>query len=175
MHADNRGFGMLEVLITLVVVAVGLLAIEALMTNNLRNASNSNWRTIAAMLSTETAERIKANSLWVTDASGNLFASPTYSGVNCSSATALPAGCTLNASGISCNTKAAWVAMDIRELCSKVASIEAGGLPDGTLQISSQTNASEGMFYRVLVSWSARGSGLSSSTATFQYQTQVRP
>lgn len=175
MPAKVHGFSLLEVLITLVIVAIGLLGLAALMTSNLRNASNSNWRTQAAMLSTEVAERIKSNSFWISNASGNLIASPTYS-VTCSTAasTPMPGSCASNASGISCSSQAGWVAMDIREMCSKIGNVEAGGLPQGSLQINSQSNASEGMFYQILIGWTVRGTGIASGN-TFQYQTQVRP
>lgn len=64
MKRENAtaGFAMLEVLITIMVVSVGLLALAGLQLTSLRGAQESAKRTIAVHAAYEMADRMKANS-----------------------------------------------------------------------------------------------------------------
>ncbi|MCY7354478.1 MAG: type IV pilus modification protein PilV [Lysobacter sp.] len=57
----QRGFSMIEVLIALVVLAVGLLGLALLQTTNLRYTKSANLRTQAVNLGTELLDTIRAN------------------------------------------------------------------------------------------------------------------
>lgn len=58
---NQRGFSMLEVLVTLVIVSFGLLGVAALLATGLRNNQSSEWRTQASILAYDMAERMRAN------------------------------------------------------------------------------------------------------------------
>jgi type IV pilus assembly protein PilV len=57
----QRGFSMIEVLIALVVLAVGLLGMALLQTTNLRFTKSANQRTQATNLATDMLDMIRAN------------------------------------------------------------------------------------------------------------------
>ena len=59
--ARQRGVSLLEVLIAVLVLSVGLLGIAGLQTANLRNSQSAQQRTIAVVLATSMAERIRSN------------------------------------------------------------------------------------------------------------------
>lgn len=59
--ADNRGFTLLEVMITLIVFAVGLLGVAGLQMMSLRLISDSYYRTIAAIQVNDMIDRMRAN------------------------------------------------------------------------------------------------------------------
>lgn len=59
--ASQSGFSMIEVLIALVVLAVGLLGLALLQTTNLRYTKSANQRTQAVNLATELLDTIRAN------------------------------------------------------------------------------------------------------------------
>lgn len=61
----SRGFSLLEVLITLVVLSVGLLGIAGLQITSLRYAHNANLRYQAALQANDMADRMRANQLGV--------------------------------------------------------------------------------------------------------------
>ncbi|CUA82057.1 type IV pilus modification protein PilV [Gulbenkiania indica] len=175
----HQGFTLLEVLIVMVVLAIGLLGIAGLLLSNVRSSSNSAWRTQAALLAEEAAERIRTNSYWVasgTAASLSLSVSPTYA-VNCSTASMPVApACTSAASGVLCGSTLLWRNQDVFELCSKVGDVAQGGLPSGTLTIAQEVpSASEGVLYRITLSWVARTASSSSGGTVQSYETLLRP
>lgn len=59
----NRGFTLIEVLVSLVVLAIGLLGLAMLQTTNLRLAQSANERTIATNLAYELMDDIRMNRL----------------------------------------------------------------------------------------------------------------
>jgi len=59
--AGQRGFSMIEVLIALVVLAVGLLGLALLQTTNLRYTKSANLRTQAVNLGAEILDTMRAN------------------------------------------------------------------------------------------------------------------
>ncbi len=56
-----RGVSMIEVLVTLVVTAVGLLGVASLQMNAVKNARESQMRSIATVLAHDMAERMRSN------------------------------------------------------------------------------------------------------------------
>jgi type IV pilus assembly protein PilV len=57
----QRGMTMLEILIAVMVLSVGLLGVAGLQTTNLRNSQSAHQRTMAVLLASGMAERIRAN------------------------------------------------------------------------------------------------------------------
>jgi prepilin-type N-terminal cleavage/methylation domain-containing protein len=57
----EAGVTMIEVLVVLVIVAIGLLGVAALQLNNLRYSSMSSGRQQAALVAEQLADRIRAN------------------------------------------------------------------------------------------------------------------
>ncbi len=57
----QQGMTMLEVLIAVMILSVGLLGIAGLQTSNLRNSQSAHQRTMAVLLASSMAERIRAN------------------------------------------------------------------------------------------------------------------
>ena len=58
---SQRGATLVEVLITVLIMAVGLLGLSATQVMSLKNSNNSNHRYLAALASHEMAERMRAN------------------------------------------------------------------------------------------------------------------
>jgi type IV pilus assembly protein PilV len=57
----QQGFSMVEVLVTMVIIAFGLLGVAGLLTAGLRNNQSSQLRTQASILAYDMAERMRAN------------------------------------------------------------------------------------------------------------------
>src|SRR4249920_1652063 len=60
-HARQQGFTMVEVLVALVVLAIGLLGIAALYLNSLQSGRTAIYRTQAVTLAADLADRIRMN------------------------------------------------------------------------------------------------------------------
>lgn len=60
-RGTQRGVGLLEVLIALLIFAIGALGYAGLQLRSLANATDANYRAYAAMLAQDTVERIRAN------------------------------------------------------------------------------------------------------------------
>ena len=73
MRIKQTGFTMVEVLVALVVLAIGLLGIAALYLNSLQSGRTAIYRTQAVNLAADLADRIRANRT-AQAAYGTLFA-----------------------------------------------------------------------------------------------------
>jgi type IV pilus assembly protein PilV len=60
MH-NNRGFTLIEILVAMVVLAIGLLGLAGLQANGLRNSQTAYFRSQAARLAYDMADRMRAN------------------------------------------------------------------------------------------------------------------
>jgi len=60
------GFTMLEVLISIVVIAFGMLGVAGLQAYALRNSQSASYRSVATVLATDIIDRMRANPLGVT-------------------------------------------------------------------------------------------------------------
>lgn len=61
-HAKNQqGSSLIEVLVSVFIMAIGLLGLAALQANNLKNINNSQFRTLAATYAYDMAERMRSN------------------------------------------------------------------------------------------------------------------
>jgi type IV pilus assembly protein PilV len=59
--SNQRGFNLIEVLVTIVVLAIGLLGLAGLQAHSLKNSHSSLYRTIASQQAYDIADRIAAN------------------------------------------------------------------------------------------------------------------
>jgi len=64
----QSGFSLLEVLISMVIIAVGLLGLSGLQIASLKGTTNAHSRNIATLLTMELSERMRANPLGVSGA-----------------------------------------------------------------------------------------------------------
>lgn len=63
---QQRGFTLIEVLVAIVILAVGLVGIAGLQAQSLRNSQDSFFRTQANAFATDLADRMRANSVGAT-------------------------------------------------------------------------------------------------------------
>ncbi len=83
----QRGFSIVEVLVALVVLAVGMLGIAGLYVTSLRASGSAILRTQAVNLAGDLADRIRAN-----PNAGSAYVGPASSGNNCSGASPTTCG-----------------------------------------------------------------------------------
>lgn len=150
------GFGMIEVLVTLVILTVGLLGLASLQLTGLKGINNSLSRTTATMIAAEMAERIRANP------SGNNLGS--YNSLDTDNVTSSP-GC------ISSSCSSSDVALnDIYEISHYFNNLSSVAdfipkLPDGRLQV--QKN---GDIFDISIEWLEKNA----NTPT-RFITELRP
>ncbi len=61
LSKKQRGMTLLEILVAVLVLTVGLLGVAGLQTSNMRNSQSAHQRTMAVLLASGMAERIRAN------------------------------------------------------------------------------------------------------------------
>ncbi len=153
---SEAGVTMIEVLVVLVIVAIGLLGVAALQLNNLRYSSLSSGRQQAALVAEQMADRMRANpNADYSSASGS------YSG-NCYAAT----------TNCPSTTPANRAAFDLSEIQAIAAS---SGLSSSTVAVSKVSSGSVVFGYQVTVSWQERATSVASQTATASMSVLVRP
>lgn len=79
----QQGFSMIEVLIAIVVLAIGLLGFALLQTTNLRYTQSANNRTLATNLAYSLLDQMRTNRLSAADYAGAGFAANTLSIDSC--------------------------------------------------------------------------------------------
>jgi type IV pilus assembly protein PilV len=135
----QRGFTMLEVLITLVIITVWLLATAATQTSSAKLNKSGQFRTQAVVLAGEIAERIEANKEKAADGAS-------YACDPCSTTTTSTA-CV----GTTPCTATALAAFDLAEWGKRVGDT----LPDATATVV-WDNAVSPPVYRITIGWSER-------------------
>lgn len=154
-HASNtaqHGFSMLEILITLVIVAIALLGTAGLQVYAMRVNQSGQFRTQAIFLASDIAERMEANR--AAAIAGNYVQTLT-------STTTVPAfDCTTTA----CNSAnlANW---DLSQWGQAIAIL----LPQATWQISQTSVSNNPITYSIVISWTDRSSDKTSHGETFSY------
>lgn len=61
MSRQQKGFGLIEILVALLILAIGLLGMASLQTTSLQQTTGSQTRTQAILLADDIVERIRAN------------------------------------------------------------------------------------------------------------------
>jgi len=153
---QEAGVTMIEVLVVLVIVAIGLLGVAALQLNNLRYSSSSSGRQQAALVAEQLADRMRAN-----PNADYSTASGSYSG-NCYSATT-------NCPSTTATNRAAF---DLSEIQTIAAS---SGLTNPTVSVSKVSSGSVVFGYQVQVSWQERATSVASQVATASMSVLVKP
>lgn len=131
----QHGFSMIEVLITILVTAVGFLGVAGMQMLNLKTVNNTQYRSIATLHAYDIAERMRAN-----------MAGVKAGHYNVSDSAASSSSCT------SC-TPAQMAAMDIAEWKSEIYDANAPSpeqLPEGSGKIEQVSGTS---FYDITLKW----------------------
>lgn len=136
----QAGFSMMEILITMVVMAIGLMGMASLQYVSLKNVNSSYYRYQAALLAYDMAERMRANPGGVGDGDYNALSVD---------GTEQPASCTTSCSVSATQDKNEWG-----------QSLAAAKLPGATASVS----ASGGGF-DIVVNWQEQNTGANIGTA----------
>lgn len=142
---NSKGFTLIEVLVSMLILAIGLLGLAGLQMNSLKNNQSAFMRTQATILAYNIADRMRAN---VTDAS--LLGASTYI-QTAPTAAAAQAGCTAVAG--TCTT-AQMAQQDLFEWNTDVEAI----LPRGNATI-----AINGTTFTVTIQWDDERDGNNNS------------
>lgn len=153
--ARQCGFSMIEILITLVIIAIALLGTAGLQTYAMKVGQGSAFRTQAVFLAADIAERMEANKSAAIDGAYVVAATSAVSGSapDCSSGPC------------SVNDLAAW------DIDQWGAAIVASGLPQATWQ-STRTVAGDPSTYVIRIQWTDRSTQKSTAVTrgeTFAY------
>lgn len=152
LNASQRGFSMLEILITLVIIATALLGTAGLQMYAMRMGKSGEFRTQAVFLASDIAERMEANK--AAAVAGNYAvaaaSTPSAAGTDCSAGP--------------CDTSALanW---DISEWENAIIAV---GLPQASWQIT-QTTAGNPSTYSIAINWTDRSSTTTGSGENFSY------
>jgi len=137
-NAAQRGFSMLEILITLVIIAIALLGTAGLQVNAMRMNKGSQFRTQAIFLASDMAERMEANKA---EAILGTYAVAATSAVGAAATNCAAAAC--NSAGL-----AAW---DINQWGTSITNV----LPQPSWSIT-QTVAGNPSTYSIVINWTDR-------------------
>ncbi len=181
-RSSQSGFGMIEILVTVLVFAIGLLGLAAMQIQSLKGTSDSGQRSKAVWLAQEMAERMRANPDGVDD--GDYLAAPA-NGSNCGAAPAKYCsnyydGAATQNTGGGCNSQE-MATFDVWELACGYNN--AGGnnnrgnlvdyLASPTLTLACPgADCPDNDDYTITVTWLGRGEG---NNDTQRVQLTVRP
>ena len=143
-HLRLRGFTMIEVLVTLVILSVGLLGLAGLQLRAVRNTHNSYLRTQATFIAYDMSDRIRANR--------NAALAGKYDAIDTAAKTYTDQGCstTSSSTGSKC-TAAELAAQDAYEWKQTLTNAKTG-LPGGSGTVK---NNGDGTF-TVSINWNER-------------------
>jgi len=144
MARPQRGFSMLEILVTLFLLTIWLLASAGVQSSSLQFNKAAQFRTQAVYLATELAERMQANKT-ATVAGGYV-----YSGEAITSPDCLTAAC----------TSAQLSQFDLAEWNGRVT----GALPNATVAVT-MAGATPIVTYTIVIGWSDRRTDRTYSTS----------
>lgn len=152
MLKKQRGVGMIEILIALLIVTIGFLGLAKAQLFNIRNVNNSSYRTLATIYAQDMAERIRSNQLGASSGSYNAVAGNESN-----------PGCT------TCSTAqvAQRDAFEWNELIG--GNVANGGLPAGSIG----TVTGNGQTFTVTVSWPEQDSAAAAGFSTKSFNIGV--
>ncbi len=147
LHKLNRkktqqGLSMIEILVAVIVMAIGLLGLASLQVNGLRSNQNAYLRSQATTLAADIADRMRRNSGAAIAGQYNGFSTKGYAGT--------PPGCSTNVTGC---TATQLVALDKAEWASTINGIASGVklLPEGEGIITRLA----GNLFNIQINWTA--------------------
>lgn len=150
--ATQRGSSMLEILVTLVIVAIALLGTAGLQLNAMRVGKSSQFRTQAVFLASDILDRIEANK---DNTTGRVAGNYVIAGSGVPAALTSPDPCTVAAC-----TAAQLANRDINQWENAVALL----LPQATWSVTAS-----GVAYTSVIGWTDRSSNKNSTGETFSY------
>lgn len=158
LHASRvHGFSMLEILITLFLLTMWLLASAGVQTSSLQYTKAASFRTQAVYLATDLGERMQANKTAAVAGSYTSSGAATSSGTDCTTAVC---------------TSSQLATFDLAEWGGRVTA----ALPNATFTIQPVAIANP-ITYTIVVSWTDRRTertyGSSGSNETFSYTATV--
>jgi len=153
-RSKQSGFSMLEILVTLVIIATALLGTAGLQLYAMRMGKSGEFRTQAVLLASDIAERMEANRAGAI--AGN------YAVLATSAPSAASVDCAANPCGPA--DLAAW---DISQWERAVT----GMLPQATWWIT-HTVTGDPSTYEIVINWVDRGSDKNASAESFRYTSQ---
>uniref|UniRef100_E6PLK4 Putative type-4 fimbrial biogenesis PilV transmembrane protein n=1 Tax=mine drainage metagenome TaxID=410659 RepID=E6PLK4_9ZZZZ len=174
-HKFQSGFSLIEVLIALLVIAIGLLGIAGMQALALSNTSTARQRSLAAIQAASMGSMMRANrGYWESASSVDVTVTGSLSGTSWSSTTLSGS---VSSQGTDCETSvcSAPLQMAAYDLQSWGLSI-AQQLPNGTGRV--QCAAGNPVSCQVSVSWSEKTvalNGAPGSSATQTYTLLVQP
>jgi type IV pilus assembly protein PilV len=146
-HRQQRGFSLIEALITLFVFAIGILTVAGLQLISKKANYDAAQRTTAGMLANDIAERMRSNlsqngvalaSYLVEDLGGGTLSAP---GADCTAA-----DCTRD-------EMAAWDLYEFEQLLDGASETSAGGLVEPTACIRSDDTDGGAALYHIIIAW----------------------
>jgi type IV pilus assembly protein PilV len=142
----ERGFSLIEILVSLLLIAIALTGVAALLATTHKNSASSYLRTQASLLGNDIAEKMRANRTTV-------LANPT-------AYTQLPTRCS------ALPTTATAVEQDLHQFICLVKSTFPGG--DAAIGFDTTTN-----ILTIGVSWNDSRGTSGAARQTFQFETQL--
>lgn len=139
----ERGFTLIEVLIALLVLAVGLLGMASLMMTSLQSSQSAYLHSQASLLAQDLVERMRANR-------DHAVKNDSYELAASAAATTNP-GCATSSSGCSPSAQARQDLHDWR------AALETG-IPGATATIERSDDPDEGNHYTITIAWEENAS-----------------
>ena len=134
--ANEHGFTMLEILITMFLLTLWLLASAGVQSASLQFNKAAQFRTQAVYFATDIAERMQANKTGATGGNYAYSGSSTETATNCSSSTCSPAQLAV---------------FDLSEWSARVSA----ALPSGAATVTAVTTGNPAT-YRIVISWEDR-------------------
>jgi type IV pilus assembly protein PilV len=140
----QRGFSMLEILVTLFLITMWLLASAGVQSSSLQYSKAAQFRTQAVYLATELSERMQANTTAAITGRYAISGTVAAAGTNCTTAACSSDGL---------------AAFDIAEWSARVAAT----LPSGTATVTPRAVANP-ITYDIVINWSDRRTDRTYST-----------
>ncbi len=125
----QKGFSMMEVLITVFVMSVGMLGVTGMQLNSLKNNQNAYYRTQVNMLASDILDRMRSNMDEVRDGGA-------YDGLDTDDGAPADPGC----SAVDGCTPAEIAALDAREWVQKIQNAGIIAEARGTVEIDANNN-----------------------------------
>ncbi len=152
MKCIQRGFSMIEILITLVIIATALLGTAGMQLQAMKLAKSGDFRTQAVFLANDLAERMEGNE--IAAVAGNYAvataSSPSVASTDCS------------ASACDNSTLAVW------DVAQWESAIITSGLPQATWLVESLSIGNPSS-YRIRINWVDRSGNAGSTGESFSY------
>lgn len=169
IRKTQQGLTMIEVLVTTIVLALGILGTSALQLTSIKGTDSAHYRTVATMIANDMAERMRSNSEGVTSGdyeTGVIDCGEKPEGyLDCSGNTCLPSQLAIfDTFELSCG-------FATTNSSSSVVVKNAGvvnSLPDGEMAIScGDTGCTAGIEHTITITWLERAdAGTDSATAS---------